>query len=108
MAHFSESDINDAKERVRQMRQRATAYIDEETPTETTHHTENSSPPKSKPSKTQEDKDDSVFEGIKHNPIVPDTDMDDDQSMIILMMILLLTSEGADNMLILALLYLLF
>lgn len=125
MQHFSESDIREAKERVREMRRRASAYIDEE---------EQGPAPADEPRAEQESKAQeapspagevnqseqaapdppgvqAVLEGTaypKPEPMVPDPNVGEDQSMIILMLIFLLSQDEADNMLVLALLYLLF
>lgn len=90
MPYFSEQDINEAKKRVSDMQKRANSL------------------------KSQEDiADNNKNEIHKENPqnndeTIKDNEEKDDSSLIILALIMLLSREGADNMLILALLYLLF
>lgn len=96
MAAFSESEIHEAKERVRRMKQRASAYIDAEEKEE-----KNGFPPKPEPPPAQKPE-------TKANEQEREQEQEQEQSFIILMLILLLSHEGADNSLILALLYLLF
>lgn len=98
MANISESDIREAKERVRRMQRRASAYIDpqeKEEKKETQQETEKTAPPLQMPE-------------IPAPCASEEQTEDEDSSFIILMLILLLSHEGADNALILALLYLLF
>lgn len=88
MAQFSESDIDAAKRRVQEMRNRATRFTDD-FETENTDLKENDIP-------VGENKENTV------------NNEDKDKSFaIILALIMLLSKEGADNKLILALLYLL-
>lgn len=91
MPYFSENDINEAKRRVSDMQKRASRLTDE----------------KENENKNNIDKKDES----KANHEEPDkasANEKDDSSLIILALIMLLSHEGADNMLILALLYLLF
>ena len=93
MAQFSEADINAAKRRVQEMRNRASRFTGEETPQpepkrEQTSRIKNKNTENPAPSeKSDEEQDKSFF--------------------IILALIMLLSKEGADNTLIMALLYLL-
>lgn len=112
MAAFSESEINEAKERVRRMKERASSYIDfqEKEENNRSHAREDGEGHRG------EERDRRREQEEIHNR--PDSEClddetnsqgeSDDQSFIILMLILLLSHEGADNALILALLYLLF
>lgn len=117
MAAFSESEINEAKERVRRMKERASAYID-------TQEKEDENKNKNNP--VHDVKNDLDHRGEererrgeqkeeinrKNSESLEQKQNQDgeneDQSFIILMLILLLSQEGADNALLLALLYLLF
>lgn len=95
MAQFSSSDINDAKMRVQEMHRRAKNYVDE--------NSENNSPvivPPSQNDNTKPPKNSN--ENINSKP-----DKEDDSFALILALILVLSNEHADNMLILALLYIL-
>lgn len=116
MAQFSEADINEAKRRVMDMRNRAnryagiTDYQEEHNRQNHKNHAENNSQHRQneenqnkKNSQNSEKQNGSVlgmldglFDGDKDNSFV-----------IILVLILILNKEGADNKLILALLYLL-
>lgn len=98
MPQFSEEDINAAKRRVQEMQNRVSKFTAQETDTESMplppvqeqKHTENTGNiPDTKPQEQEEeqDKNKSFF--------------------VILALIMLLSKEGADNTLILALLYLL-
>lgn len=112
MAAFSESEINEAKERVRRMKERASSYIDfqeKEEENNRTHAREDEGHRGEERNRRGEQ------EEIHNRPDSECLDDEtnsqgesDDQSFIILMLILLLSHEGADNALILALLYLLF
>lgn len=97
MAQFSEADINAAKRRVLDMRNRASQYTGE--------NTVNVANPENKqeePIKKETTKEKSTDEGNA------DADPEQDKSLfIILALILILSREGADHKLILALLYLL-
>lgn len=81
MADFSTSDIINAKKRVEEMRKKAQGFVEDEEP---------SVPP---PVPVKND----LFSNLFSN----------DDSALILAMILILSKEKADNMLILALLYIL-
>lgn len=89
MAYFSENDINEAKRRVSDMQKRANRLTNQEESVK--------EPPKKE-------------EKRENKNILKDENEEekDDSSLIILALITLLSHEGADNMLILALLYLLF
>lgn len=92
MPYFSEQDINEAKKRVSDMQKRANSLKNQE---------------------AEESDGKNEKENIKENVAKienekTENDEKDDSSLIILALIMLLSREGADNMLILALLYLLF
>lgn len=87
MAYFSENDINEAKKRVSDMQKRARSLTND-----------------SEKEKKIDDEKRVENEDLKAEK----SDEKDDSSLIILALIMLLSHEGADNMLILALLYLLF
>lgn len=113
MAAFSESEINEAKERVRRMKERASAYID--TQEKENEKNQNHSGGKNSEHRGEErDPRGEQNEEINRQngeSLERKTNQEgenDDQSFIILMLILLLSHEGADNALLLALLYLLF
>lgn len=103
MADFSSNDINDAKRRVEEMRNRARSYIgspqDNQSQntnnTDNTGNTEKSNPPPSSNSPLAGLGD--IFNKLSFN----------DDSSLILALVLILSREKADNMLILALLYIL-
>lgn len=88
MAQFSESDIDAAKRRVQEMRNRATRFNDDFEPNNVDLK-ENEIP-------CRENKEN-----------IADNEDKDKSFAIILALIMLLSKEGADNKLILALLYLL-
>lgn len=103
MAYFSESDINEAKRRVKEMQSRADSFVgdngnsrqsngvnDEKPPSPAAIKNENNNTP-SPAANTGSD----LFSGDK-------------SQLLILALIFILSREGADNQLLLALLYLLF
>lgn len=100
MAGFSNRDIEEAKRRVREMQSRAESYVPHEKETKTNQnsvHSEKkniSSPMPVTEEKPKEDKSD-------------EKDEKDSSYFIILILLMLLSHEGADNKLLLALLYLL-
>lgn len=92
MPYFSEQDINEAKKRVNDMQKRAEKLKNQENISENENGEEGK-----------------LKENIKKNESeIKENEEKDDSSLIILALIMLLSREGADNMLILALLYLLF
>ncbi len=95
MPGFSERDINEARKRVQEMQSRASRFVSDEP----------SIPPVANDAQnTGNQKSD------EQNAPAPTSDEDtqnDKSSLVILALILILSKEGADNMLILALLYLL-
>lgn len=102
MPQFSEKDINEAKRRVREMQNRASQLIDDNTNSKVNRNNTNvernarSTAEKSKENNQKCEKEE------------PSDKKSDDKSLaIILVLILILSNEGADNTLILALLYLL-
>lgn len=107
MAFFSESDINEAKRRVREMQSRADYYVsDEENKKNTTDRKSSNAEKKRK--NTQIPPENQDESGDLAGSFLSDILGDGDKSqLIILVLILVLSREGADNMLILALLYLL-
>lgn len=98
MPDFSESDINEAKRRVFEMRNRASHFVDKND-----NISSNTGSPKTENRKTEQKK---QVEAENKNDNSSEND-NDKSSFIILILILLLSQEGADNTLILALLYLL-
>ena len=95
MPQFSENDINEAKRRVWEMRNRASHFVDDrqEAPPKAEKKQQKTPPKQSEPPKPDREKE----------------DLPQDKSFfVILAMLMLLSKEGADNTLILALLYLLF
>lgn len=102
MPQFSEKDINEAKRRVLEMQNRASHFVGENT--RSREQRSNPNAPKVPPvtqEKTEEKKQNSEDEKQS------DKKGEDKSLAIILALILILSSEGADNTLILALLYLL-
>lgn len=100
MAQFDEREINEAKKRVWEMRNRASRFVEDTPRQNESNKTENAVPPvKNQPKK----------ENTKNTPKDEKADeINDDKSFfVILALIMLLSKEGADNTLILALLYLL-
>lgn len=92
MPMFSERDINEAKKRVRDMQNRASHYIGDDTEKKLENKAEvKNNIPNCEPSPAESS----------------DEDENSKSSLMILALILILSKEGADNMLILALLYLL-
>lgn len=102
MPQFSEKDINEAKRRVWEMQNRASHFVDENT--KPREHSSNKNAPEAPPV-TKEKTDEKNH--IPDNEKQPDKKGEDKSLAIILALILILSSEGADNTLILALLYLL-
>ncbi len=103
MADFSSSDIEMAKMRVQEMKNRARQYVD------STERKKNNEDGKKEPPSQNEEFADSVNEkeniqtekGLLHHLL------GSKDSSLILALVLILSREGADNMLILALLYIL-
>ena len=92
MPYFSEQDINEAKKRVSDMQKRAEKLKNQENISE-----------------NENGEEEKIKKNIKKNENeIEENEEKDDSSLIILALIMLLSREGADNMLILALLYLLF
>ena len=94
MAQFSESDINEAKKRVQEMRNRASKFTAEEAEVSATQDNHN-------------DNKENIFQQRDLQQTEEKDEKQDKSVFIILALILLLSKEGADNSLILALLYLL-
>ncbi len=97
MPAFSEDQINEAKERVRRMHARAGSYLPREEPSQ--GHNDRQTPPP-----PAEEKPSQAVPNTEGSP--PETVEND--NAVILMLLLLLGHEGADQALLLALLYLLF
>lgn len=96
MAQFSEMDISEAKRRVQEMRSRASRYVPDSTE-KPENKTENNIPPQPE----------GYNEGSEDKRSANEDKGEDKSFFVILALILLLSREGADNTLILALLYLL-
>ena len=90
MAEFSYSDISDAKRRVEEMRKKAQSYVGED-------NNESAPPPEIRENKPNSNNFFDLLGSLSAN----------DDSALILALILILSREKADNMLILALLYIL-
>lgn len=98
MAQFSSSDISDAKMRVQEMRRRAKNYVDENG--ESSENNAPNIPPVPQNTNTKPT--------VNNNEkISPAAEKEDDSFALVLALILVLSNEHADNMLILALLYIL-
>ena len=94
MAEFSQNDISEAKRRVKEMQERARSYQADAPPEE------------NKNAQKEEKKENAAPFGL--SDILGDLTSGDDSSKgLILALILILAKEKADNMLILALLYIL-
>lgn len=102
MAQFSASDIDAAKKRVREMRDRASRFADE-----TAHSADNE---KRDEKNTPPVKNDDKGGSVPFDRSLPrrDDEGQDMSSLLILAIIMILSKEKADTSLILALLYLLF
>ena len=87
MSEFSDNDINEAKRRVWEMRNKAANFVEDNQP---------------KPPPKEEEEKEEPNENERENE-----NEDDKSFLVILALILLLSREKADNTLILALLYLL-
>lgn len=106
MAQFSEADINAAKRRVLDMRNRASQYTGENT----VHNINPENKAERQSEKQNKKTEEKISEEKSNNESNADTDTDTEQEkslFIILALILILSREGADHKLILALLYLL-
>ena len=100
MSQFSSSDINEAKRRVKEMQERAKMYTEQNN---TNSDNEANYEKKNKNEKKSADSSDfSLFDIFSEL-----TSGDDSSKGLILALILILSREKADNMLILALLYIL-
>ena len=99
MAEFSQNDISEAKRRVKEMQERARSY---------TGHSVQSEAPQTKEEKTKNENKSKETSPFGLFDILGDlTGGDDSSKGLILALILILAKEKADNMLILALLYIL-
>ncbi|MCC8073315.1 MAG: hypothetical protein LIO62_04240 [Clostridiales bacterium] len=97
MAYFSDADINEAKRRVREMQSKASKFMGDEEQSENVINSINFHNIESEQPRSRSDDSSNSEESEK----------EDKSDLVILVLILLLSREGADNMLILALLYLL-
>ena len=97
MAQFSSSDINDAKMRVQEMRRRAKNYVDDNDESVENNASKIQPMPQNNTNSTAD----------SSEKISPAAQKEDDSFALILALILVLSSENADRMLILALLYIL-
>ena len=104
MADFSSNDINDAKRRVEEMRNRARKYVDSPQDTQSYNQTNNNAHSGSTENNNPPPPSGSLFGGL--GDIFSKISGSDDSSLI-LALVLILSREKADNMLILALLYIL-
>lgn len=113
MPYFSESDINEAKRRVREMQSRANHYVSEEPKSEERKQENNSFqngfPPPSNlgEGEREKEKNNENRDNSEQGSLLDLFGGGDKSQLIILALIFVLSREGADNMLILALLYLL-
>lgn len=93
MAQFSENDINEAKRRVMEMQNKASQLFEA-----------NKNPA---PIPVENEKNENEVKAESNEKRDDNLEKDDKSFLIILALILILSKEGADNTLILALLYLL-
>lgn len=112
MAGFSSSEINDAKRRVREMRERARSFVDENPQAQSVAEEimeDEQKDPHSKENSTGEGRtnESNIFNDLFSRFGLNNTDFSDGSSALVLALILILSREKADNMLILALLYIL-
>lgn len=108
MNEFSSNDINEAKKRVEQMRRRSLDYVNNFDENDAVKH---------RKQKENKNHDNNTYDSKKSaNPITDlfsnilgsfTSDTHDSSDFLILALILILSKEGADNKLILALLYIL-
>ena len=104
MAEFNESDIEAAKRRVREMRNRANRYMSDKPERESNSSNDDGiNRTSDRSSETNNSADDNAKKELGAN----DDKMQDKSLLIILALIFILSKEGADSKLILALLYLL-
>lgn len=101
MAEYTNNDINDARRRVEEMRQKAKHYVD--SPTE--NESRNTNADESSQRKVQSSSDFGFLGDIFSSLF--SSNEDDNSTPLLLALILILTKEGADSKLILALLYIL-
>ncbi|MGN1420366.1 MAG: hypothetical protein ACI4XC_02475 [Eubacterium sp.] len=113
MPNFSESDINDAKRRVREMQNRANNFVSEEPKRNNDGFNSQHQNRRQNINRAENNKNEKISkEGTEDSKSGQNGLLDlfgdgDKSQIIILALILVLSREGADNMLILALLYLL-
>lgn len=101
MAEYTNNDINDARRRVEEMRQKAKHYID--SPIENVNQNTNTD---ENPKTKAQNSFDFGFIGDIFSSLFSSNE-DDNSTPLLLALILILVKEGADSKLILALLYIL-
>ena len=111
MAEFNEADIEAAKRRVRDMRNRASRFTAEDTARQSSIVRENNNNSRNNNDNIIDEANNQTAVGSENEAVEDinenDEAMQDKSFVIILALILILSKEGADNKLILALLYLL-
>lgn len=114
MPYFSESDINDAKRRVREMQNRANNFVSEapERNNDGFNHQQQNRRKNADRTEDNYKNEKNSNDGTENRKSSQGSLLDllgdgDKSQLVILALILVLSREGADNMLILALLYLL-
>ena len=103
MADFTGNDINDAKKRVEEMRRRSQSFVENENNGKEKNAEINHK--KEKCQKSENSDSDGILGSLFSSLGLSKSD--DSSSTLILALILILSKEGADNKLILALLYIL-
>lgn len=112
MPEYSSNDINDARRRVEEMRRRAKNYVDEadgnHNVNNQSHNTKSAQNEKSQAASPKKSPSfDLGFVGDIVSSLFSNDNENDNTTALLLALILILTKEGADNKLILALLYIL-
>lgn len=109
MADFPVSEINEAKKRVQEMRERAREFVNEEPQSAEPEKEEytKSEPQSKEPPKQEKSQNNSNSPSDEFDMLGSLFSGEDRSKIIILALILILSHEKADNMLILALLYIL-
>lgn len=103
MPDFSASDISEAKRRVQEMRERAKVFVDDDNPP----YEPKAEKPEAEKAPKQEKEHSSKSSSNMFDILGSFISGEDNSKAIILALILILSHEKADNMLILALLYIL-
>lgn len=99
MANYSSSDVNEAKRRVEEMRRKSQNYISNQS------SNQNARPADDALTKNDKKNENPVTDIL--NSLLSGSSSGDSSKAIVLALILILSKEGADNSLILALLYIL-